>query len=48
MRFRGYAYLAIGKDDEAERDFARVLAIAPAVREEIEKARSEILAKRKL
>ncbi len=48
LRFRGYAYLAIGKDFEASRDFARVLSVAPAFREEIETTSAEIREKRKL
>jgi tetratricopeptide (TPR) repeat protein len=47
MRFRGYAFLAIGKDDEADRDFSRVLAVAPAFREEIETGSAQIRGKRK-
>jgi tetratricopeptide (TPR) repeat protein len=37
-KFRGYAYLGLGKDKEAKRDFAAVLAVAPQMREEIESA----------
>ena len=47
MRFRGYAYLAMGNDDDANRDFSRVLAIAPMFREEIDRAKAKILGKRK-
>lgn len=47
-RFRGYAYLALGRDDDAERDFSRVLAIAPNFREEIDRAKGQIIGKRKV
>lgn len=46
-RLRAYAYLAVGRDSDAERDLARVLAVNPSFLAEIETAKADILRKRK-
>jgi tetratricopeptide (TPR) repeat protein len=48
LRYRGYAYLALGRDDEAERDFAKAVAVAPGMREEIETTSAQIRRRRQL